>query len=66
MTELQEARAKWLEAEERILKLQKENGDLLHRNYELQMKLYVAEAQAQCAQAMHEGFVAGLLRHARF
>lgn len=63
MTELQKARADWIEAHEQILKLQKELSDSQHQCYELRMKLMVAEFRATTAEAflkpMARAFVTG-------
>jgi len=61
MNELQKARADWLDAESRILALQKEVQRLTTANFELQMKLHCAQGEAAIMKGMHEGFVAGLL-----
>jgi hypothetical protein len=62
MTDIQKARANWLDAESRILALQKENSDLAQRNYELQMKLSIAEMQATYLQSFSLGLAAAFLR----
>lgn len=61
MDELQKARAKWLDAESRLIALQRENQRLTVANFELQMKLTCAQGEAAIMKGMHEGFVAGLL-----
>lgn len=61
MTELQEARAKWLEAEEKIISLNRELLEAHRKNCELQMGLNSAEAQLRCLRINHEGLIRGLL-----
>lgn len=57
MTELQQSRADYIEALERINKLEKENFDLLQRNFELQMKANMAECRASISEAMGSGLL---------
>lgn len=61
MTDLQKARAEWLDAESRCLKLQKENSDLGQRVFELEMKLAVSQAQTMAAETMLTASVRALL-----
>ncbi len=61
MTELQQARADWLNAESRILDLQRENQRLMQQNHELTMKLICAEVRAMTAEAMATGTMQALL-----
>ncbi len=60
MTDLQQARADWLDAESRLLKLHKEYSDLQQQFFELQMKCYVMEARAVSAEASMRGFMVGV------
>ncbi len=50
MTELQDARMRWLDAEHRCLNLQQENAHLQSKNHELRMKLITEACQSSCAQ----------------
>lgn len=61
MTELQEARAKWLDSESRNVSLEKEKSDLMHKVFELQMKLVVSQARAQSAEIMLSAAVRAML-----
>jgi hypothetical protein len=57
MTELQEARAKWLDAESRVLELQQQNASLQQEVYELRGKLLTTAFTATMAE--WSGFVRG-------
>jgi hypothetical protein len=61
MTELQEARAKWLDAETRVIESQLAIQRLTVANCELQTKLCCAQGEAEIMKAMQQGFVAGLI-----
>jgi hypothetical protein len=61
MNDLQKARADWLDAESRCLKLQKENSDLGQRVFELEMKLVVSQARAESAEVMLTASVRAML-----
>jgi len=61
MSELQEARAKWLDAETRAVELQGQVAKLTHENFELRMKVYAAEFRAIAAENMMRGFLTGLV-----
>lgn len=61
MTELQQARADWLNAESRIVDLQRENQRLLQQNHELQMNLISMQCRATIAEAMSVGFAQTML-----
>jgi len=61
MTDLQKARADWLDSESRCLKLQKENSDLGQRVFELEMKLMISQARAESAEIMLTASVRAML-----
>lgn len=46
MTELQQARKKWLDAESKICELQAENFRLLDENYRLKSQLMASQCEA--------------------
>lgn len=62
MTDLQLARADWLDAETRLLALQKENSDLRCRCFELESKLIAAQTMEAVWKCSFEGFAIGMLR----
>jgi hypothetical protein len=61
MDELQQARAKWLDAEARIIALQRENQRLSSENFELQMKLIGAQTELSVTKGAQAGLLAALL-----
>lgn len=61
MTELQQARADWLNAELRVVDLQRENQRLLQQNHELQMRLVSTQFRATIAEAMSTGLAQAML-----
>lgn len=61
MTELQEARAKWLDAESRCLELQSQNARWIAENHELRAKLLASQCQATVMEEMARGCARALL-----
>ncbi len=61
MTELQEARAKWLDAETRALQLQSEVTRLQRANYELQSQVITLSAQSSIWEIGYRNMTSAML-----
>ena len=61
MTELQEARRKWLDAESRCLELQADNVRLIDENFKLKAQLLASQCQANVMTEMAKGLSKAIL-----
>lgn len=61
LTDLQKARADWLDAESRVCQLQRENMDLRNQVFELTMGKFSAEARAIVSEGLSQSLAAAML-----